>query len=229
MKRKSQHTASPFTGKGPRKKLDQKRKIDILGILLIVFSVLVFLALVSNSAADESVADIRVTDFMKLFFGDPDMKARADVTSNWLGLIGAFIARFFINYTIGYFALVFPVFLGLWGWFILRKKDVHALAYYTNYSLLLAFLIATFAGLLRLLTWMPTISVAWAGNIGDFIAGLISSLIGTTGGIIVIPTTIVILAVIVVDYDIHVSLDRMRAVGEIETSLVAKGRIGGGE
>ncbi len=210
MRRKSTHSESKPAQKKTRQGLDTKRKLDIIGLLMIVSSMLILLALVSHSHADETVADIGFGDFVRLFAGDPEIQARADTTSNWLGLFGAIIANFFINITFGYFALVFPVLLLLWGWSILRRRDLRALAYYTNYSLVLVFLLSTFMGLIRLVSWMPELSVAWSGNIGDFVAGLISRLIGTTGGVIVILTTIIVLAVVVVDYDIQASLDRLR-------------------
>ncbi|MBL0176212.1 MAG: DNA translocase FtsK [Ignavibacteria bacterium] len=187
--------------------------MDIIGILMIVFAVFVFLALLSHSSADESSADLGLGDLVRLFGGDQDIQARADMTHNWLGLFGALIAKFFINITIGYFSIAFPILLGLWGWFILRKKDLRAPAYYTNYAVILVFLGATFFGLLRLVSWMPEISPSWAGNIGDFTAGLIARLIGTTGGIIAIVTTIIVLAIVVVDYDIHKTLERVRHLG----------------
>lgn len=177
---------------------------------MIASAMLILLALLSHSHSDETVADIGFGDFLRLFAGDPEIQARADTTANWLGLFGAIIANFFINITFGYFAIVFPVLLMLWGWSILRRRDLKALAYYTNYGLVLVFLLSTFLGLVRLVSWMPELSVSWSGNIGDFVAGLISRLIGTTGGIIVILTTTVVLAVVVVDYDIQATLDRFR-------------------
>lgn len=177
---------------------------------MIASAFLILLALLSHAHADETVADIGFGDLIRLFGGDAEIQARADTTANWLGLFGAIIANFFINITLGYFSLAFPILLMMWGWSILRRQDLRALAYYTNYSLVLVFLLSTFLGLIRLVSWMPELSVSWSGNIGDFVAGLISRLIGTTGGVIVIMTTIVVLAVVVVDYDIHATFDRAR-------------------
>jgi len=212
LKRKSKNSPSQTGEVKPRRKLDQKRKLDIIGILMAVFGVLLFLSLISHSTADETVADLGFGDFIKLFGGDPEIQARADITANWLGLLGALIAKFFINMTLGYFAISFPILLMLWGWFILRNKDVRALAYYTNYTLVLMFLAATFMGMLRLVTWLPEIPVVWAGNIGDFTSGILSRLIGTMGGVIVLITTITVLAVVVVDYDIHRTFERVQRI-----------------
>jgi DNA segregation ATPase FtsK/SpoIIIE, S-DNA-T family len=211
VRRKNKHSAQE-AAPAPKKGLDTKRKLDIIGMMMMVLALLLLLAFVSHSHADETVADVGVVDFLRLFGGDPEIQARADTTSNWLGLFGAIIANFFINITVGYFATAFPVLLMLWGWSIFRRRDLRTLAYYTNYSLVLVLLLSAFLGLLRLISWMPDISVSWSGNIGDFIAGLISRLIGTTGGVIVIFTTIIILAVVAVDYDIQATLDRVRNV-----------------
>ncbi len=214
MKRKAAHTDAPETPKAKgRRSLDAGRKLDIIGILMMVAAVFLFLALVSHSSADEGVSDIGAIGILKLFGGDPEVQARADVTHNWLGLIGALIARFFILLTVGYFALVFPALLGIWGWFVLRRNDLRALAYYTNYALLVVFLASTFTGLLRLVTWLPQVPVSWAGNIGDFMAGIVARLIGTTGGILAILASLLIIAVIVADYDIRITLERLGGFG----------------
>ncbi len=223
MRRKSKHTETPKESRSGRSTLDTKRKLDIIGLLMMAAAFLMLLALISHAHADETVADIGFGDLMRLFGGDPEIQARADTTANWLGLFGAIIANFFINITVGYFALAFPVLLMLWGWSILRRRDLRALAYYTNYSLVLVFLFSTFLGLVRLISWMPELSVSWSGNIGDFVAGLISRLIGTTGGVIIIVTTIIVLAVVVVDYDIQATFDRGRRLLDwLRTTITGK-------
>jgi DNA segregation ATPase FtsK/SpoIIIE, S-DNA-T family len=210
LRRKSKHTVNRKEKTETRSPLDVKRKLDIIGLLMMAAAFLLLLALLSHSHADETVADIGAAEFLRLFGGDPEIQARADTTANWLGLFGAILANFFINITVGYLSLAFPVLLMLWGWSILRRRDLRALAYYTNYTLVLILLLSTFFGLVRLVSWMPELSASWPGNIGDFVGGLISRLIGTTGGIIVILTTMIVLAVIVVDYDIQATIERGR-------------------
>ncbi|MDH7515239.1 MAG: DNA translocase FtsK [Bacteroidota bacterium] len=211
MRRKTTHTA-PTGGKKPRRRLDKGRKLDILGILMLVVAVLLALAVVSYSPRDESATDLGFRDLLRLFGGDPDIRARADMTRNWLGLTGALTAGFLIRTTIGYFSLAFPILLGFWGWFIFRRRDLGSLAYYTNYAIIFVFLLAAFFGVLRLVPWMPDIGPNWSGNIGDFLAGLAARLLGTTGSVVMILTTVVILAIVVVDYDIHRTVERFRSV-----------------
>ncbi len=211
MRRKKKHTDESRPTAPQVKRAENRKKYDIIGILMIVGSLLLFLALVSYSRADESNADISVLQFLKLFGGDPEIKARADVTANWLGLFGALIARFFIHSTIGYFSLVFPLLAGVWGWVILRSRDPRIVAYYTNYILLIALLLSTLFGLLRLISWFPHPASEWCGNIGDFTAGILAGFLGTIGGTALIFTAVLILAVVVIDYDIHKTIDRLGA------------------
>lgn len=214
LRRKSKHTDEKKPTAPQIKRAEHRKKYDIIGILMLVGAMLLFLALISYSHADETSADISFGQFLKIFAGDPEIKARADVTTNWLGLFGAIVALFFIHSTIGYFSLVFPILLGWWGWIILRERDMRVSAYYTNYIVLIAFLGSTLLGLLRLVSWLPHPGAEWSGDIGDFTAGILASLIGTVGGTVAILTTILILAVIVIDYDIHKTFERLQSIFE---------------
>jgi len=227
LRRKSTHGRSETKSKS-RRSPDAGRKLDIIGILMMAAAVLLLLAVISYSPSDESVADLGPGDLLRLFGGDPDIQARADLTKNWLGLVGAILAGFIIRSTVGYFALAFPILLGIWGWHIFRKLDARTLAYYTNYSIVFIFLVASFFGILRLVPWMPDIGPAWSGNIGDFVAGLISRLLGTTGSVILLLTTVTILAIVVVDYDIHRTVDRLRKIAAAFASSFRSGRASSG-
>jgi S-DNA-T family DNA segregation ATPase FtsK/SpoIIIE len=190
-----------------------RHKPQIIGLLMIVMGILLLLALVSHSRADESIADLKLRDMFKLFSGDADIRARADLTTNWLGLFGALIANFLFSSTVGYFALSLPVLLSMWGWYILRRRDLHSLAYYSNFALVFVLLGSTFFGLFRLVKWFPELSPYWSGKIGDFIAGIVSSLIGTTGGLIGVLTIATVLTVFLLDIDLPASLSWLSKLG----------------
>ncbi|MBP1683147.1 MAG: cell division FtsK/SpoIIIE [Ignavibacteriaceae bacterium] len=78
---------------------DKKKRI--IGIFLILFSVFLFLCIISYSRKDEVLIENSI-------FSSVD-------SHNWLGIIGAHFSYFFIKSTIGYFSLVFPVIMFLWG------------------------------------------------------------------------------------------------------------------
>lgn len=203
VKRKSTHTESSTTRQKKAPGDPTSRRLDVLGILLIMAGVLLLLALVSWSRADETIADIGWKGYFQLLTGDHALKERAELTANWLGLFGALLSNFMFLGTVGFTALTVPVLLVLWGWWILRKKDLANLAYYSNYTLILAVLVSAFFGVFRLVTWFPELGPWWSGRVGDFLGGLTASLLGATGGMILVFTLILIVSIVGFNFNIH--------------------------
>lgn len=187
-----------------------QRKHDLLAILMMLLSLLLLLSIVSYSSKDEAVADIKFSHVVKVIMGDRSIQPNRDLAKNWLGLSGALIANFFINSTIGYFSLVFPLLLFTWGLGMLRRKSYRRLIYFSNYILIAAVLLATLIGLFRLIPWLPQLGPEWSGSIGDFLAHALSGLLGITGGLIVVLTAILIVFVLSVDLDLRVTFVRLR-------------------
>ena len=118
---------SSFASKTSSTKAEQQRRrerrLQVAAIVLIVSGLLATLSIVSYSQSDEAPLDrSSFTDIIRFPF-DAAVKARASGMHNRLGLIGALVANFFINSTVGYSSIVFPMLMLLWGWVILRKKD----------------------------------------------------------------------------------------------------------
>lgn len=86
-----------------------EKKKKIIGIFLIVIALLIFLSIISYSPFDH----YEFSDLFKVF--NSNLSVKAGGAYNWLGIFGACISDFFINSTIGYFSLVFPVMLFIWG------------------------------------------------------------------------------------------------------------------
>ena len=78
---------------------DKKKRI--IGIFLILFSVFLFLSILSYSRKDEFLLDSSIFS--------------AVGTHNLLGIIGAHLSYFFIKSLIGYFSVVFPAVMFMWG------------------------------------------------------------------------------------------------------------------
>jgi S-DNA-T family DNA segregation ATPase FtsK/SpoIIIE len=176
---------------------------------MIVLSFLILLSLVSYTARDEAIVDLKFSQVVKVIIGDKSIQANRDLAQNWLGLIGALIANFFINSTIGYFSLVFPLILLAWSWGILRKRNFKRLIYFTNYFLVASVLLATVVGLLRLVSWMPQFGTEWSGSMGDFLANVFSTLLGVVGGLIVVVTVLFVVLVLSIDLDPRVTFGRI--------------------
>ncbi len=187
-----------------------ERKANVIALLMMTSAMLMFLALVSYNAADEANADVQFTDLFKVFSGDPIVKAKADTAQNWLGLVGAIISDFLIKSTVGYSVLCFPVLLMLAGWTILRNGDMRRLIVIVNYTLVSALLLSASFGMIRLIVDEGALGMEWSGVIGDFLANALAQLLGRTGGSLLLLTGIVITAVLAIDLDVRLTVERLR-------------------
>ena len=196
----------------PRKRALTKseRKVTVLAVLLIAVSLLTFLALVSYDASDEANADIRLSDLVKVFTGDPQVQAKADTARNWLGLVGAIISNTLIKSTIGYAVFCLPILAMAFGWTLLRKGSLHRLIIATNYAIISALLVASTFGMMRLIFGQDGLGMQWSGVVGDFLATVLSQLLGRVGGTIVLFTGLLITAVLAIDLDLHRTIDRLK-------------------
>ena len=180
-----------------------EKKTKLLGIFLIVFSLLVFLSILSYSRFDESYFSYKFSDQFGVFSDNDQLKERAGTTHNWLGIFGAYISRFFITSTIGYLSLVFPIIMFIWGYTVLRKeKNYRVPLYLSNFLALFALLIATFFGMLQ---FTPEISLfteyyELSGKVGYFLGMVLSRLLGGLGSIIVLSAAIA--ATLIIAFDV---------------------------
>jgi len=126
----------------------EKKKI-ILGLLMCLISVLIALSIFSYSGYDKANLKYQFSDLFTVFSDNPDVLQRIDSTNNWLGILGAYISDILINSTIGYFSIIFPVILFIWGYAVL-KNDFYKSAGYTSNALVAAgILFASFFGVLQ--------------------------------------------------------------------------------
>jgi len=147
---------------------DKKRRIA--GIFLLLFSVFIFLCIVSYSRKDEALLE------NSIFSG-------AD-SHNWLGIIGAHFSYFFIKSTIGYFSVVVPAIMFLWGLSIFKKIAFKTLIHTTNLLLIFGLTIASFFGVLKAgLDFLPG-TKELRGNVGEYLGAWFVGLFGTAGSIL---------------------------------------------
>jgi hypothetical protein len=74
---------------------NQRRQL--LAFLGIVVSLMVFLALVSYTSADQARGEISLTDIWNSIAGNENSIDRSVSTGNWLSLFGAVISNLLIN------------------------------------------------------------------------------------------------------------------------------------
>ncbi|NLT51808.1 MAG: DNA translocase FtsK [Ignavibacteria bacterium] len=180
----------------------EKKKI-ILGLLMCLISVLIALSIFSYSGYDKANLKYQFSDLFTVFSDNPDVLQRIDSTNNWLGILGAYISDILINSTIGYFSIIFPVILFIWGYAVL-KNDFYKSAGYTSNALVAAgILFASFFGVLQadlnILYDYPELS----GKVGLFFGSGLSRLLGELGGLILLAFLMFIEVFLVFDIKIE--------------------------
>ena len=210
--------------------ISPKKKKKLLGVFLIVFALLIFLSILSYSRYDDATFSFRFTDLFKVFSPSPEFKAQIASTHNWLGILGAYISYFFIHATIGYFSLIFPVIMFVWGYTVLRGKEYKTSIYITNFLLVMGLLVSSFFGMLR---FTPEIELfadfyELSGNIGLFLGTAISRLLGGLGSIIFFSAAIAVTLIIAFDIrfgaiiDFIINLFKQQEIEESEDEIKSK-------
>ncbi|MFQ5649433.1 MAG: DNA translocase FtsK [bacterium] len=135
-----------------RKAVTHSRKEEVVGLLLMTLSILVFIALSSYDSAEAPgmVGEVRI--------------------SNKLGIAGVYIAHFLIQYGLGYPSFVFPVVILLAGWSFLRGGEFlqtfRASAYLLMFALYTSIILA-----------LPEVTSGGESQIGFSLSGLVGGVI----------------------------------------------------
>ncbi|MFH0990990.1 MAG: DNA translocase FtsK 4TM domain-containing protein [bacterium] len=193
-----------------KSKTNPDRNRQIACFLGILFSLMLFLSLVSYTPADQENGQVRFSDLWKVFTADDAIQAKADRTENLLGLLGAVLSNWFINSTIGYSVIILPFLIGAWCWYILRKKELHKLILATNYIVALALLFSALMGCIMRLGDTPVLSDEWSGVVGEFAAQSLTKLIGLTGSFLLVFGFLGAILTLLVDLDIQQTADRLQ-------------------
>ncbi|HET6511016.1 MAG TPA: DNA translocase FtsK 4TM domain-containing protein, partial [Candidatus Kapabacteria bacterium] len=200
--------------KPAKKKTDEKvKQRQVLGFMCIVASVLIAMAIVSYTPNDAAQAETKISDLPAIFTGtDPVINARADTAQNWLRLIGAMMADFFINKTIGYAAIIYPIFFGMWSlaFFKFTHKQRQRLTLATTFFLCTGILFSATLGTWQTMDVAPHLAREWSGAIGQFLGVTISRLIGSAGALIIYGSLFVITLVFSIDLDIEKTFHRVK-------------------
>ncbi len=210
-----------FTGRQEKKGFRSGRRRQVIALLLMLASVLIFLSLISYSSTDQGAGDIRFSEFWKIFTNDPEIRQRAESTRNWLGLLGAIVSNVLINSTIGYGIILVPILTFAWGWTLLREGNYGKLALFTNYLVILLFLLSSLFGIIRLLGSAPVIPMEWSGVVGDFAATVLSRLVGIVGGSIIVLAALFLTVILAVDLDLKTSIDRVKSLSWLGMDFIS--------
>lgn len=176
--------------------LEKKKKI--LGFFIVVFATLVLLSVVSYSDFDQANLSLNFSDIFKVFSSNPEdgsiLRAK-----NWLGIFGAYISNFLVNSTLGYFSIVFPGILFLFGWSIARDRSYYKSVVVSNSVLGASLVLASFFGVLRFELGFLDETNVLTGAIGNYLGAALCRLLGFFGALTFISASAFILLFILFD------------------------------
>lgn len=181
-------------------------KKQILGFFLILFSLLIILSIVSYSAADETrLENLTVTEIFK-----KENQSSNFTTSNWLGIIGVAISGFFVRGAFGYFSLIIPILLIIFGIQMIRKRTLLELLQFSVYMLFLMIFTSSLFGMFRTTLGVDKIPYTLVGTSGEYFSSIFYLLLGTLGGYILLFGLVGLFAFLLIDRDIAKSIARIK-------------------
>ena len=108
--------------------MDNQRRLEILGILIIAVSVFILVSLTGYSSYEE-----------------PTISPNIEI-DNPMGILGVIISHILIKKGFGYSTLLLPLIGLMWGWFLFAKKDLKKLVSTSSYLVGLIFLLSITIG-----------------------------------------------------------------------------------
>ena len=135
--------------------MQEERRLEILGILIIALSVFVLVSIGGYNPSEE-----------------PSISSNVQVT-NPMGILGIFTAHFFIKLGFGFSSIIIPLLGLVWGWFLFAKKELADIIRGTNYGLGTMALLSVTIGVFSIqLPMEDAVSYNVSGLIGGVLAKL---------------------------------------------------------
>ena len=135
--------------------MQEERRLEILGILIIALSVFVLVSIGGYNPSEE-----------------PSISSNVQVT-NPMGILGIFTAHFFIKLGFGFSSIIIPLLGLVWGWFLFAKKELADVIRGTNYGLGTMALLSVTIGVFSIqLPMEDAVSYNVSGLIGGVLAKL---------------------------------------------------------
>ncbi len=168
----------------------QKKKI--LGLLLISFSSLLLLSIISYSRFDEAYLSSLLGDFFDSLNSDNNFNK----IGNWLGVVGAHISSFFIKSTLGIFSAIIPLLLIIWGIALFFKINYKTLIKTSNFLILFGLIMAGLFGFLKTNYNLFPGMIELSGSVGNYLGEVVGRLLGSVGGIIFLSGGLAVLIIL---------------------------------
>lgn len=171
--------------------MEDKKKLRIIGILLISLSIFIFLSLL-------------------FFVTNKDSLNMANEIEHRMGFVGGWISRFLFSKTIGYACFLIPILTLLWGVNFILPNNINKIKRLTFFTSLFSLYFSIGLALIEIninaektktLGIIPfdLYNVKW-GLIGGSLARRFFDLVGTTGSLIFFPTIVIVTALVAFEF-----------------------------
>jgi len=182
--------------------LSESRKMEILGILVMAVGGLLGFSVVTYNPADYTLIQSLSTDSLFALDQGPALRIQ-----NGLGVIGAYLAHFFVHLLFGYMSIIMPLIIVGYGWFIFRNRDVGQMLWPTAYGIWSMVLLSTILGWLN--TNYEWIESVWNGSAGFYIARILQNITGI-GSIIILSVLLLTTLLALLDRDLQHTVERVK-------------------
>ncbi|MFN1835625.1 DNA translocase FtsK 4TM domain-containing protein [Balneola sp. MJW-20] len=197
MAKKKVNTATNTPG------LDENRKVEIIGIIVMSIAALLGLSILSYTASDYQYA--RSISFVDLF--NPDATSR--LVKNWLGPVGAYLSHYLVHSMFGYMSMILALIIGYHGWHTFRRRDNKQLWWITLLSTWSMILLSTFIGWLTTNADFPSDSV-WSGAAGIAISQVLQNFTSQIGSVFILSIMLIITALMFIERDLQKTVDSIK-------------------
>lgn len=176
-----------------------RRKMEVLGILLISIAGLLLLSIVSHHPEDYGV--LQTISPGSYFSVDQSPALRIQ---NWLGPVGAWVSHLFVYTFFGYMSGILPILVILAGWSLFRDKPLSELIWPSFYGIWVMVLLSSLTGWFYQMVEVP--DSVWAGNTGVALARILHNLTGI-GSIVILLVLFLVTVLIPLDRDLQHTVD----------------------
>lgn len=179
------------------------KKKKILGILLIVLSFFIILSILSYSRSDEARISSQIwRDLLNLLTNSNNEINKLAEINNWMGIVGVYISFFFIRSIIGYFSILLPAVIFLWGLRFFMKLDFRILIHLSNFFLLSGLILSSFFGVLSL-HYNSFSDIELYGNVGKHLGMIFNRFLGGIGSVIFLIALMITILIFAFDIKIE--------------------------
>lgn len=181
------------------------RNLRIFSVLLFLFALLSIIAIISYSPKDEFILDFGIKDFYGVIRNDSELLKKVKGVENFFGPIGAIVANFFVNKTIGYFSLLFcAVLILISGKLYVTQRITPSVIRISIILILFGVLFASLLGGINS-AFHLFVPYSFIGLVGVVISKIFANLLGNLGSVIIL----FILLLVLISFSFNLEYDKI--------------------